>query len=68
MLALKQYFAGRQITILMLDDHAAGGDLQVQSIAHGVINIEAVTSEYGAERAPREDRQAARRQLHGWLS
>ena len=50
MLALKQYFAGKQITVLLLDDHAAGGDLQVQSIAHGVINIETITSDYGAER------------------
>jgi circadian clock protein KaiC len=50
MLALKQYFAGRDMTVLLLDDHTAGGDLQVQSIAHGVISIEAITSDYGTER------------------
>ncbi|PTX94802.1 circadian clock protein KaiC [Verrucomicrobia bacterium LW23] len=50
MLALKQYFAGRDITVLFLDDHAGGSDLQVQSIAHGVISMETITSEYGAER------------------
>ena len=50
MLALKQYFAGREITVLFLDDHASGNDLQVQSIAHGVIAIETITSDYGAER------------------
>ena len=50
MLALKQYFAGRDMTVLFLDDHAAEGDLQVQSIAHGVISIETITSDYGVER------------------
>jgi len=50
MLALKQYFAGRETTVLFLDDHASGSDLQVQSIAHGVVTIEAITSDYGAER------------------
>ncbi|HSI82587.1 MAG: ATPase domain-containing protein [Candidatus Methylacidiphilales bacterium] len=50
MLALKQYFAGREITVLLLDDHAGGNDLQVQSIAHGVISLETITSEYGSER------------------
>ena len=50
MLSLKQYFAGRDITVFLLDDHANGGDLHVQSIAHGVITIETVSSDYGAER------------------
>ena len=36
-LALKQYFAGRQCTVLLLDDLTGEEhDLQVQSIAHGV--------------------------------
>ena len=50
MLALKQYFAGREMTVMFLDDHANGGDLHVQSIAHGVITIETLSSDYGAER------------------
>ena len=52
MLALKQFFAGRNITVLLLDDHAgeSGGDLHVQSIAHGVITLEQIQSDYGAER------------------
>lgn len=52
MLALKQFFAGRDMTVLMLDDHAgpAGGDLHVQSIAHGVITIEQIETDYGADR------------------
>lgn len=51
MLSFKQFFAGRDITVLLLDDHSVGeGDLHVQSIAHGVISLDTVGSEYGAER------------------
>lgn len=51
MLALKQYFGGKKITVMMLDDHAgAEGDLHVQSIAHGVIAIEQLATDYGAKR------------------
>lgn len=51
MLSFKQYFAGQQMTVLLLDDHSAdGGDLHVQSIAHGVIVIEQVVSDYGGEK------------------
>ena len=50
-LALKQFFAERQCTILMLDDRTTTDtDLQLQSIAHGVITMEHLAQEYGAER------------------
>ncbi|TFW05218.1 circadian clock protein KaiC [Oxalobacteraceae bacterium OM1] len=50
-LALKQYFAKRSCTALLLDDKTAiGGDQQVRSIAHGVISLQSRASEYGAER------------------
>ena len=50
-LALKQYFAGRQCTVILLDDMtAADHDLHVQSIAHGVILLQHLSPEYGAER------------------
>ena len=50
-LALKQYFAGRQCTVLLLDDRTSTeADLQVQSIAHGVIALEHLALDYGAER------------------
>jgi circadian clock protein KaiC len=50
-LALKQFFAGRQTTVLLLDDRTAPGeDLQLQSIAHGVIRLEQRATDYGAER------------------
>ena len=50
-LALKQFFAGRECTILLLDDKTAPeGDLQLHSLAHGVIALEHVSLEYGSER------------------
>lgn len=50
-LALKQFFAGRQCTVMFLDDLTSEGkDLQVQSIAHGVLLLEQLNPEYGAER------------------
>ena len=50
-LALKQYFAGLGCTVVLLDDMtAADHDLHVQSIAHGVILLQHLSPEYGAER------------------
>ena len=50
-LGLKQYFSGRKCTVLLLDDRTAEGhDLQLQSIAHGVIMMESVEREYGVKR------------------
>jgi circadian clock protein KaiC len=51
LLALKQFFRGRQCTVILLDDLTTPDhDLQVQSIAHGVIALENLTPEYGADR------------------
>jgi circadian clock protein KaiC len=50
-LALKQFFAGRDCTVLMLDDMTSmQHDLQVQSIAHAVLRLEQLNSDYGAAR------------------
>ena len=50
-LALKQYFAGRRCTVMLLDDLTSSDkDLQVQSIAHGVLRLEQMYPEYGNER------------------
>jgi circadian clock protein KaiC len=50
-LALKQFFIGRKCTVLLLDDHTSeGSDLQLQSIAHGVISLDQLAPIYGAER------------------
>jgi circadian clock protein KaiC len=50
-LALKQFFAERQITVLLLDDLTTEvNDRQLESIAHGVVLLEHLSPEYGAER------------------
>jgi circadian clock protein KaiC len=50
-LGLKQYFSGRQCTLLLLDDRTGEGhDQQLQSIAHGVILMESAEREYGIKR------------------
>jgi circadian clock protein KaiC len=50
-LALKQYFNGKRSTVLMLDDRTSTEhDMQVHSLAHGVINLEQLYPEYGVER------------------
>ena len=50
-LALKHFFAKRDCTVLMLDDRTAEpGDLQLHSIAHGVVSLEQSASDFGSER------------------
>jgi circadian clock protein KaiC len=50
-LALKQFFAGRRCTVVMLDDRTAEGpDLQLHSIAHGVIALDSNSPAYGQAR------------------
>ena len=47
-LALKQFFSGRHCTVLMLDDRTAEGpDMQLYSIAHGVISLDHRAPAYG---------------------
>ena len=50
-LALKQFFAGRKCTVLLLDDMTgADRDLQVQSIAHGALLLEQTIPQFGGIR------------------
>ena len=50
-LALKQFFARRDCTVLMLDDRTSDpNDLQLHSIAHGVISLEQAARDFGTER------------------
>jgi circadian clock protein KaiC len=50
-LQLKQFFAGLNCTVLLLDDRSSGTeDLQVESIAHGVINLTSDSPAYGVAR------------------
>jgi circadian clock protein KaiC len=49
--SLKEYFSGRHATVLMLDDHTSGDvDLQLQSIADGVVLLEQAALDYGRSR------------------
>ena len=51
LLALKRYFAGRKMTTLLLDDKSAGAeDVQLQSIAHGVVQLTKHPRTYGITR------------------
>ncbi|MBV8684052.1 MAG: circadian clock protein KaiC [Caulobacteraceae bacterium] len=51
LLALKHYFARLGATVLMLDDLTSDAeDKTVHSIAHGVIRLEELAPDYGAER------------------
>ena len=50
-LALKHFFAQHGCTVLMLDDlSAVNGDMQLRSIAHGVVWLHQVVGEYGADK------------------
>ncbi len=50
-LALKQFFAGRNVTVLCLDDRTSEfADIQLRSVPHGVVELERTTPLYGAAR------------------
>lgn len=50
-LGLKDFFSRRPSTVLLLDDHSAGdADLQLRSLAHGVLLLEHLPFEYGRAR------------------
>jgi circadian clock protein KaiC len=50
-LALKQYFLTRNCTVLLLDDRTTNApDRQLESVAHGVLNLEYLPVEYGRQR------------------
>ncbi len=50
-LALKQFFSSRQCTVMLLDDNSTEReDHQVRSIAHAVVSLEQLHSDYGSAR------------------
>lgn len=51
-LALKQFFANRNCTVFFLDDKTTTEieNFQLESIAHGVLDLEQLSPEYGSER------------------
>ncbi|MBC7458080.1 MAG: hypothetical protein H7235_07370 [Bdellovibrionaceae bacterium] len=51
MLAFKEFFIGRESTVMFLDDMTTeSGDLHVHSIVHGVLLLEKTRAGYGVER------------------
>jgi circadian clock protein KaiC len=47
-LSLKEFFNSRRCTVLILDDHSSGEeDLQLRSIAHGVLLLEHLPFDFG---------------------
>lgn len=52
-LALKQFFSGRDTTVILVDDmtgNADGRDAHLHSLCHGVITLERLTLDFGAAR------------------
>src|SRR5690606_5926092 len=50
-LAFKHFFTTRHSTVILLDDQTSEiGDLQLHSISHGVVLLEQLAIDYGAER------------------
>jgi circadian clock protein KaiC len=50
-LAIKHFFSNRDCTVLLLDDRTSEPtDLQLHSIAHGVISLQQEVRDFGAER------------------
>jgi circadian clock protein KaiC len=50
-LALKKFFGDQGCTVLLLDDRSSrDSDLQLHSIAHGVVSLEQSADQYGPER------------------
>ena len=50
-LNLKQYFTRSRATVMLLDDRTSeSGDMQLQSLAHGVISLRQMAPEYGGDR------------------
>jgi circadian clock protein KaiC len=52
-LALKQFFAGRKTTVILVDDLTGNGgerDAHLHSLCHGVVTLERLTLDFGASR------------------
>jgi len=60
-LGLKRHFAGRNCTVLLLDDRtAATNDVELQSIVHGVVMMQALERDFGVKTAAAGGEKAAR--------
>lgn len=66
-LALKHFFSSRSCTVLFLDDKTTtdGHNFQLESIAHGVFDLEQVTQEYGSDKRRLRIKKFRGRKYHG---
>ena len=66
-LALKKFFTTRACTVLFLDDKTTTGheNFQLESIAHGVIDLEQLSPEYGAEKRRLRIKKFRGQKYHG---
>lgn len=65
-LALKHFFSKRSCTVLILDDKGGtGSDLQLHSIAHGVISLDQTLATFGAQRRRMHVVKMRQRQFRG---
>ncbi|MDE1153693.1 MAG: ATPase domain-containing protein [Micavibrio sp.] len=66
-LALKKFFTTRSCTVLFLDDKTTTGveNFQLESIAHGVIDMEQLSPEYGAEKRRLRIKKFRGQKYHG---
>ncbi|HWB79780.1 MAG TPA: ATPase domain-containing protein [Nannocystaceae bacterium] len=50
-LGLRDYFIGRNTTVLLIDDERSEStDMQLRTVAHGVLALELLTPDYGVDR------------------
>ena len=63
-LALKQYFAGRKATVLLLDENHEA-ELNAHTIVHGVISMDQVRPEFGGDRRRLRVTKMRGRAFHG---
>jgi circadian clock protein KaiC len=65
-LALKQYFAGRKATVLLLDEnHRVEQGFNAHTIVHGVVSMDQVRSEFGGDRRRLRVTKMRGRHFHG---
>lgn len=66
-LALKHFFSSRSCTVLLLDDKTTTGheSFQLESIAHGVLDMEQLSPEYGSDRRRLRIKKFRGQKYHG---
>lgn len=50
LMAIREFFTERECTVLLIDDSAGGGDFQIQTRAHSVIDLRQSPQSFGPDR------------------